>query len=903
MGGIKPDSAPPSPHCREQSLLGPSKLAGSGLATNDTTRRPRSLLLPLAWLVSSFASDEETATFGKLHDDLLQRLGTAVQESVEPVPEVDWAALIPELAVLASCQGANSKKLARTVEQLIQVGYAEKDVFSVILRLQMQWFSSIWNTSNDDGPAMLFRPSQLNSTMTLAVPWVLLEHSRAAFTTLAMVLRQSILLVAACFASSFDDPLPASDPIDKDIRNSLNQTLAFVERTKSRPFMHAVQNHLRPHLQRFTSQQHSCQRSIADLGSCWIALSRTIFDLFVPDAPVDPAAIQNCATGFRKQQESLLREQIILHSRAEYLTMGNSENVVIDYLREQLEEVLGRLQVIPALPLREGVSQLHMFWSEVIQFQNQTISPAKIDALISLLGNSEANNIRAREDVFQKSMVGFCHRLDSVYPEFSDISAPLQIATLYLWLGLCLLVCAFKSASDSVSDHVSTLSSSLVAFPSVGGVASILAQSESGPLVISPFQHLLLNLASVAVNIQAGVGVGTQIDLIETAYSQAQRLWLIDRAREGEMDAAAHSLYRHKPLDFDDVGEAEMEEREFLLLFPSFEDALNPTLDSDSQVQPSAKSSPSSRIQAEEMQQLVDLHHLLVARSDPSPSGIFYQLRKRELEGLLKTRFDSITDTLDDESIPFQLALLRTRLSSTQISPVNLNKPYNFYADTNILVQTNDWEIYANRYKEHQSVLTTLIVEWRKLELACWQVLLQSQAKMFADGVAEWWFQVYDATIRGPLDVADREQQDPTQKVTDYLTTLIPLMPCQLRQTFIQQVSHAHEILCKLGSALKEFNQGLDTFNALEPSPRVLDSLLEQARALEILTDTLCVQVKSICNQVDSSSLPVLLEDERVVVASAIEHFAKTIVALELWADAHPRLRHLFAPVRSWLQS
>ncbi|KAJ7727646.1 hypothetical protein DFH07DRAFT_999825 [Mycena maculata] len=437
--------------------------------------------------------------------------------------------------------------------------------------------------------------------------------------------------VAACFASSFDDPLPASDPIDKDIRNSLNQTLV-----------------------------------IADLGSCWIALSRTIFDLFVPDAPVGPAAIQNCATGFWKQQELLLREQIILHSRAENLTTGNSENVVIDCLREQLEEVLGRLRVIPALPLR-----------------------------------------------------------DKFYPEFANISSPLQLATLYLRLGLRLLVFAFISASDSVSDHVSTLSSSLVAFPSVGGAASILAQSEFGPLVVSPFRHLRLNLASVAVNFQAEVSVGRQNDLIETAYSQAQRLWLIDRAKEGEMDVAAHSLYCHKPLVYDDVREAEMEEREFFLLFPSFEDALN--------VQPSAKSSPSSRIQAEEMQQLVNLHHL-ISRSDPSPGGIFYQLRERELEGLLKTRFDSLTDTLDDET------------------PVNLNKPYNFYADANIL-----------EARKAVAVVATLQTRLQVL----------SQAKMFADGVAEW---SMTRTIRGPLDATDREQQDPTQTVTDYLTTLIPLL-------------------------------------------------------------------------------------------------------------------------------
>jgi midasin len=43
--------------------------------------------------------------------------------------------------------------------------------------------------------------------------------------------------------------------------------------------------------------------------------------------------------------------------------------------------------------------------------------------------------------------------------------------------------------------------------------------------------------------------------------------------------------------------------------------------------------------------------------------------------------------------------------------------------------------------------------------------------------------------------------------------------------------------------------------------------------------------------------------DERVTVADAVDHFAKTITSLELWAGTHPRLRHLFVPVKFWLES
>ncbi|KAJ7451619.1 midasin nuclear AAA ATPase [Mycena latifolia] len=1315
------------------------------------------------------ASDEEITVFTKLHDDLLQRLEHAAQDSAAGKAEADMASLIPELGILASCRdirGADRGNLVETVEQLIQaecrqpsssllslVMYqhliwalnAGKDIFPVIVRLQMQWLNNLWTTVDDDGPSMLLRPSQLRSTMSacnlrgsslasfgvfethiqrrVRMTQLQCEQDSPRMEQLAGVLQQAVLLVAACFASSFDDNFPMSIGITPDTRACLNSTLAFVERTKSRPFRHAVQTHLRPPLQHFSSPRQSHRRSIADLGSCWIGVSRIILDLFVPDAPVDPAAIRNCATGFWKQQESLLSEQIQLHSQLEQVITGNSENIVISYLRAQLAEVLDNLREIPTLPLRQDVSRLHMFWSEVAQFQSHIISPAKIDALISALGNDDDSAI-LRENVVQRSMAGFCQRLDSVYPEYADISAPLQLATLYLRLGLRLI--ASTSISDTVTVHVIKLSSSLVAFPSIQGSASILAESESGPLYMSPFGHLLMNLAAVAVDAHTGIGIETQIETVHTIYSQIQRLWLIDRAREGEMEAASNSLYRHKPLDHDDIGEAEMEEREFLLLFPSFEDALDP----DSQNYVGEKSSQAGRIHSAEIQQLVDLHHvLLLPRNQMSLSGpgIFDQLRKSTLESLLQTRFSSLSDALDGESLPFQLALLRTSLSTTQTSPTNLSAAYSFYADPNILeakkaatvttslkmrlqvlvqewpdqmvlqhlvgrcdavlaldlgspvakvlsaleqllVQTADWEIYANRHntlKEHQSALTALIVEWRRLELACWQVLLQSQAKTFADGIAEWWFHIYDATIRGPLDAADREQQDlESSSLSDYLATLIPLLDdfirtsplgqfharmqllrsfelycihlagatpgslrntldrvcrilhatqsyyslfslqvsnklsdqrnvlekelrgfiklaswkdinvqalkasaqrthhqlykiirkfrdvlrqpvadllrpqyagdteCQrlqisqpldtwgslpipsfpgsvsvippsphlldlvptfnkfgdliqrrirpfisassalivdnlavdiivttkelaavaiastpaekrekqqkalmvrkrkawsdllkelkragfsvnvkpdvLRQqsdarwireqpvlaspeasttvakgedyynrlngalptlrsslsghhpdlvtrdlqkgvmfvesvfamavdsrsrladafvnyskvqrlsqrlnglaatpkiafygtTMTNRIRHAHGILCKLASALKETNQALDTFNALHPTPRITDSFLQQVQALELSTIDVCVQIKHICDYVNCSSLPILLEDERVVVTNAITHLTKTSTALELWAEAQPRLRHLFVPVQAWL--
>lgn len=93
-----------------------------------------------------------------------------------------------------------------------------------------------------------------------------------------------------------------------------------------------------------------------------------------------------------------------------------------------------------------------------------------------------------------------------------------------------------------------------------------------------------------------------------------------------------------------------------------------------------------------------------------------------------------------------------------------------------------------------------------------------SQAKTFADGIAEWWFHIYDATIRGPIDAVDREQQDPTQTLSDYLATLIPLLDDFIRASPLgqfharMQLLHSFEVYCvHLAGTQPEFLR--DTLN------------------------------------------------------------------------------------------
>ncbi|KAF7294417.1 Midasin [Mycena kentingensis (nom. inval.)] len=786
--------------------------------------------------------DESNEAMEKLEADLISRLenarsGPHISEAI-----IDFDCLAVELG-LVSAQTLDTMMVERLIQVecarpssslLRLVGYqhlawardAGTDTFSALLRIQMRWLTDVWASPGEEGPARLFRPFQLSSVFSSTdlqgspltglaqleravrrgseLASLQSRRSLARVEQLGLMLDQSMSLIAACFSTEAQNSMSLVDsPID----------------SRHPVLREAAARLLKPAFARW-----SAQPTITELGWSWIGLSRLIFELFVPDAPVDPAAMQNCAIRFLENEESLLAEQKRLHSQLEQAKSGSSENVIVRYLDAQLAETRVRLRDEPIVPKRGNVSRVHLYWSEVAQFQVHVVS--KVHPLLDTLDEQSL----PRENVLQQSMAGFCQRLDSAYPDFADLSTPLKLATMYLRLGLRLVASTLQSSSS-----LDRFSTALVAFPSVQAATDILALSTSPPVGITPIRQILLSLSAVAYN-----GVETRLAFVETAYAQAQRLWLIDLSRRKEEGAESSSLYRRK--DYKDIGDAEMEEREFLALFPSFEDVFEDPGAEKGTVTPGHIS---DHVLPADCGLLSRLHFALF---DDGGRDILAELRRTIVDNLVKSHFSSLSDSIDATSLPFQLSTLHRALSSLATPPT---ASFNFYTDHNVaeskkathvvqalqqrlqvlveewpdqmvlhhliarcgtvlaldlaspvakvlsaleqlLLQTADWEIYSNRHntlKEHQTALTNLIVEWRRMELSCWSGILQSQAREFEAGVAEWWFNLYDATVRGPLDAIEQEPLEPHEALTKYLTSLIPLLDDFIRGSPLGQFS------------------------------------------------------------------------------------------------------------------
>ncbi|KAG5638685.1 hypothetical protein H0H81_011065 [Sphagnurus paluster] len=817
-----------------------------------------------------------------------------------------------------------------------------KNPIPIIAQTQIQWLNAFWDASCDtslDGPSILLRPTQLVTTVSTC-DWTrksllsledyeiqMRHHSqlislqsetcRPRMDTLAALLFQSIILLASCFSSSFsvityESILRLKSGSVTDLTASLDGLFTLLDQSNNSSLKGAIAKYLRPSLQLF--QRNPQEISTKMIGFCWIALGNAYLELLVPDTAVDPAAIRNFTTNRLRQEQSLLQNQLHLHRALEELTNGNTQSYLVDYLKAILDKVTLELSNAPILPPRNNVSRLGIFWSEVTQFQDQVLASSRLNQLLELVESGDDQALM-REEVLQQSIAGFFHRLNTVYAEYADLIAPLHLAALYVRLGLRLVT---HTAFQTPPVPIAQVASALVAFPSVHSSTIICkGAGMAGPTGIAPFRYLLLTLSAILMDKSFGVFT---MGALNMAYDQAMRLWLIDRAKENEADMAASSLYRRKNLEHEDIGEAEMEEREFFTLFPSFESVLDPEVEATVE---RPTQSP-VLVPTSEMGQLVSVHCALFGSNSPNTSRDFNEVRKSILKSLLSSS-SGLPATLDDESLPFQFDTLRESIFKLENVPTIGGKTYNFYEDSNVaqvkragvlistlktrleaiiqewpdqmvlqhlrdrcdivlgldlhspiakilsaleqlLLQTEDWEIYANRentLKANQSSLIELIVEWRRLELSCWQVLLESQLKTFAEGVNEWWFRLYDAIIRGPMDACERDA-DTLRGLEEYLETLIPLLDDFVRTSPLGEFDARMRLLHSFETYVQHLNGQKSDHgrSALERVGRILSS----TRSYYDLF---------------SSQISNHLEEQRVVLEKEIRGFIK----LASWKD------------------
>src|SRR6267154_707630 len=375
--------------------------------------------------------------------------------------------------------------------------------------------------------------------------------------------------LASCFRQSFDESTL------KELQRAYRDSHSFsgllpLLRRSSYPWVVLSVDRLFSGPIAQISRDKSRSVTLRNLGLGWISLSRFFLNLYVPDTPLDPAALQSFRSEFWGTELASLSHELELEVNLERRISGNMTNGTINYLDEQIRHVRERAHNLPHLPRMAGrdIFRLREFWSEVSHFMLKVIPESRLNHLVdSFYANSPEAS--ASEHVIQESIARFHQRLESAYPEFNDISRPLRSALLYIRLGLRLVAHA-SGCPDA--EAIEELSRALLAFPSVKGVPALIDADIRGDLravETSPFKSILLVLTAVAFEVE--LGIDPRIAAIESVYERASRLWLIDQKKQEEADVASQSLYRTAGMTHSARNESELEEEDFLALFPDYE--------------------------------------------------------------------------------------------------------------------------------------------------------------------------------------------------------------------------------------------------------------------------------------------------------------------------------------------
>ena len=565
------------------------------------------------------------------------------------------------------------------------------------------------------------------------------------------------------------------------------------------------------------SQLRSHDTSLREIGLAWVAFSKLVIAAYVPDIPIDPLAAQRCAVRFWKAAEEQIQLQLNLHAQHEKRLSGNISNVVVQFLETQLLEIQERLTTISTgRHWTRETERLGMYWTEVSKFVSQVLL-AFNDYLAPPVDPVSCELVQ-REEMFQDSLSRFCHRLETVYPEYNDISMPVIWAILHMKLGIRLTFTRPRSNS-----HLIALSEALISVPSILGTNTVIDSTVTTHQSDSS-SSLHLGLSAIALEISSGVDLRSLSLQIVKVYDRLMGQWLVGREKKEADRASATSLYRTKKLPSSE----EEEEAEFLTLFPDFSDS---SRDDDSPQLPLPSNIPSPLIPSGT--EFLQIHRALV---NPSPSvsfSPFQRLSRDYFAGLLRESVSQLSHSLDDTGIPYQSLLLKERLDWLR-RPGDNDKFYhgsNIYETSRVtpivqslrdrlaqliaewpdqmvlqhirdtcdmvlalpltsplprvlasleqlLLQTDDWEMYANRentFAQFRQNLTKLIVDWRRLELACWKSLLETECLNFISGVADWWFRLYETLIHGSYAAAEQSLSDDSA-FSQYMDNVVSLI-------------------------------------------------------------------------------------------------------------------------------
>lgn len=537
-----------------------------------------------------------------------------------------------------------------------------------------------------------------------------------------------------------------------------------------------------------------------DTASAWILLFSGCLKLYVPDRPYDPALKPMVMRDRHQKRMTELNSKLSALRYFEKLTTGQSTNLRCQLVEKELEELGNEPAAEPVL--RPNTPEIVQLQGELNNILQSIVGRSLDRSGVTRLIEGDSSTIQESELLRSNITQAVC-RLRQGFRTYDDITKPLVTMLHGLDAGLAMAQIAQSPVDDSAKsmEHVCQYT------PFFGMRPGTLIQKNVESIQASSHDLHFKYLESVAVIDSNGTSPrsATQRNVFKTIHGIYER-WKKQLSEDQRKDLARSSMYRYRGGEADaDVNDQEA----FNELFPDHEASdIQPAKSSNSQHDPQTLAQRMAKhhrdLLKDNKARQVDRMLQLMRSSCTDMARIWQEASKVKCPVPAQTLLCGVILELDEN-----LARLSDHSQSST--------PCNFYTDANIaeaqkLVSLTrrlqgrffelkqawpehatldevlrissdllalrhtepvaklitkveqlhgyvyEWQTVASREYSALALyeqLTSLIVEWRRLELTTWSRLFDMEDKRCEEEVDTWWFVAYEAIVAAPLSILE----------------------------------------------------------------------------------------------------------------------------------------------------
>lgn len=565
----------------------------------------------------------------------------------------------------------------------------------------------------------------------------------------------------------------------------------------SQPLDRMMKNYFNPSLQNLHNALKHESQGLASTASAWILFFTGFLFAYVPDRPFDPALKPLVERNRYDKRKAEVQASLRALREFEMLFSGQNSSFRSQILEKQLQD-LGNEPPIPSV-FRPHIPELTKLQGEFNSILMVIIQGSPTESTLRSLFQGDKSKVQEME-LLRLNIAQAIIRLSATYRGYDDVTKPLVAVLKGLDVGLAI---ALLSANPT-SPRNNLITYICESTPFLGMRASYFSravfvetqQSENPDPRLSFLKALALSRT-----VDRDLASRARKSMHEVFLSLYKE-WKEKLEHDQRQEAAKSSMYRYRGADEDDV---EASEKDFLDLFPTFGEETREHNGAD-------KHQYNPKVQAHH---IAHCHRDIFRPTKSTSEQIFSMLAyaAKNISTLWENGPNTTISEIPAENLICGVIMGIDRHRSCLNCSSGIGKAYSFYADANVpevqklilFVQgiqsrflelaevwpeqatirdvlqvsselmelrhieplakiitkaeqvhsyVHEWQRVAS--KEYSAVelydqLTSMLINWRRLELSTWAQLLDMEDQKCIDEADSWWFLAYEIIIGVPL--------------------------------------------------------------------------------------------------------------------------------------------------------